>query len=318
MPRQESPIEHAPRITHGARILFPGEGGAALTKDDLAAYYTAMAPFLLPFLARRPVSLERCPEGIDGGCFYQKHRGGGFGPPVHAVTIREADGTPDTYLWLDDAAGILACVQMNTIEFHGWGARIRMADDAGTPEPMPGGADVEHPDRIVFDLDPDEDLGFDAVRDAARLLRDRLADIGLGSHAMLTGGKGIHVIVPIAPEARWPAVRDFAHGFADAAADAMPDRFTTQLRKVRRTGRIFIDWLRNQRGATAIMPYSVRAHPHAPVATPVAWDALDSIDSARHFTAKQIETMARHAREQMLAGWGTGAYSLPRAAVSAQ
>lgn len=185
---------------------------------------------------------------------------------------------------------------MGTIEFHGWGAR---SDD------------VERPDRMIFDLDPDEALGFDEVKRGAEHIRAQLADIGLVSFAMLSGGKGIHVVVPLTPDAQWPAVKDFALRFATALAQAEPDRFVATMAKARRKGRIFIDWLRNQRGATAVMPYSARARPGAPVAVPIGWHELADIDAANRYSLADAQELIERAAGSQLAGWGQAAQALP-------
>jgi len=281
-------------ISNRARVIFPEAG---LTKGDLADYYAAVAPLMLPFLADRPLSLVRCPQGRAGPCFFQKHDPGTFGPAVHPVPIRERDGALEDYLSIRDAAGILACVQMGTIEFHGWGAR------AGA---------LETPDRMVFDLDPDEGLDFAAVKQAAHDIRQRLEDLGLASFAMVSGGKGVHVVVPLSPGHDWAAHAGFAHRFAGALALAEPARFVATMRKASRTGRIFIDWLRNQRGATAVMPFSARARPHAPVAVPIGWEELEGLDNAHPFTIRDAARLAERAETRALAGWGRAGQRLPR------
>jgi len=215
---------------------------------------------------------------------------------VKHVPIKEKDGGTEDYLYVEDVAGLVACVQMGTIEFHGWGSKV---------------ADVEKPDRIIFDLDPDEGLGFDKVRKAAHDLRRHLADIGLTTFPLLTGGKGVHVVVPLAPAAEWPAVKDFAQRFARALAEAEPDRFTAALSKAQRKGKIFIDYLRNQRGSTAIMPYSARAREQAPVAAPINWDELDGFDGGNHFTVKDVDELIARAASRALKGWGETAQVLP-------
>lgn len=280
-------------ITHRERVIFPESGE---TKGQLADYYAALAPHMLAFVANRPVSLLRCPQGREGKCFYQKHDTGGFGPHVHTVPIAEKDGSVDDYLWLDSAAGLVACVQMGTIEFHLWAARANT---------------VERPDRLVFDLDPDEAMGFGEVREAAREIRDRLAGHGLASFAMLTGGKGIHVIVPLAPGHSWRAHRDFAKGLADALTAAAPDRFVATMSKARREGRVFIDWLRNQRGSTAIAPWSARAKAGAPVAAPVAWGELDDFESAQAFSIRDAGKLLERVSGPALSGWGRADQVLP-------
>jgi bifunctional non-homologous end joining protein LigD len=185
---------------------------------------------------------------------------------------------------------------MGTIEFHGWGSHV---------------ADVEKPDRIVFDLDPDVGLDFEAVRKAARDLRRQLGDMGLTTFPMLTGGKGVHVIAPLRPVKAWPEVKDFCRRFALALAETEPDRFTANLKKAERTGRIFIDYLRNQRGATAILPYSARARDGAPVAAPINWDELDNYDSGHAFSVKDAEKLIGRAQARPLQGWGEADQLLP-------
>ncbi len=228
-------------ISNPDRVIYPENG---ITKGELAAYYAAMAEPLLRFMARRPVSLVRCPQGRAKHCFFQKHDSGSFGEHVRHVPIREKDGDTADYLYVEDGAGIIACVQMGAIEFHGWGS---LADD------------VERPDRMVFDLDPDEGVDFEGVKTAAWVIKKELEALGLHSDPMLSGGKGIHVIVQLDRKADWDAVKDFARRFALALGEAKPEMFTATMKKVERKGRIFLDWLRNQRGATAIMPWAVRA-----------------------------------------------------------
>ncbi len=281
------------RITHPDRVIFPGD---RLTKGDLAAYVEAVAPLLLPWAANRPISLVRCPQGRAKACFFQKHDAGSFGDAVDRIEIAEKDGGREPYLYVRDAAGLLACVQMGTIEFHGWGAGV---------------GDVERPDRMVFDLDPDEGLDFAAVKRAAHDLHRHLADLGLASFAMLSGGKGVHVVVPLTPQARWPAVKDFADRFARALAQAEPDRFVATMAKAKRKGRIFIDWLRNQRGSTAVLPYSARARAGAPVAAPVAWRELDDIDTPARWTIRDAQELRKRADSRLLAGWGIADQVLP-------
>jgi len=288
-----APAEDKVRISNPERIVFPD---AAITKGELADYFRAVAPLMLPWVAERPLTLVRCPQGRAKKCFFQKHDAGTFGPHVHHVPIEEKKGDVQDYLYIDDPAGLIACVQMGAIEFHGWGARIE---------------DYEKPDRLVFDIDPDEGLGFDLVKKAARDIKRHLADMGLQSFPLLTGGKGLHVVVPLRPEAEWPAVKDFAMRFAIALATAEPDRFTANLAKAARTGRMFLDYLRNQRGATAIMPYSTRARAGAPVSAPIAWDELDDYESGAHFTLRDSGTLLERASGRTLQGWGEASQALP-------
>ena len=281
-------------ITSRERVVFPDSGQ---TKGELADYYVAVAPLLLAHAADRPISLVRCPQGRARKCFFQKHDSGSFGDHVRHVPVPDKDGGgTEDYLYLTDAAGLLRCVQMGTVELHGWMSRVEA---------------LERPDRLIFDLDPDEGLGFEEVKRAAVDIRDRLADLGLVSFALLSGGKGIHVIVPLTPGHDWPTHKDFARRFAEALALAEPDRFTATMSKAKRTGRIFVDWLRNQRGATAVVPYSARARTHAPVAAPVEWKELAELDGAARFTIADADTLVRRACAPALAGWGFAGQRLP-------
>ena len=187
---------------------------------------------------------------------------------------------------------------MGTIEFHGWGSRVEK---------------VEYPDRLVFDLDPDVGLDFAKVKAAAVRLHDLLQDLGLKSFPLLSGGKGIHVVVPLDASKDWPTVKSFADRFSRAIAEAEPETFTANIRKVERKGRIFLDWLRNQRGATAVMPYSARAREGAPVAAPVTWDELDRFDSGHHFSIRDADELLDRASTKALAGWGKAKQALPDA-----
>lgn len=286
-------VEDAVKISNRDRVIFPDAG---CTKGDLADYYESIAPLMLPFAAQRPISLVRCPQGRAKKCFFQKHDSGSFGAHVHHVPIREKGGGTEDYLYIEDAAGLLACVQMGTIEFHGWDARS---------------SDVEKPDRMVFDLDPDEGLDFEDVKQAAKDIRKKLADIGLTSFAMLSGGKGVHVIVPLTAGHSWDAHKDFSKRFAEALAMAEPERFTATMSKAKRKGKIFIDYLRNQRGSTAVVPYSARAREGAPVAVPIAWGELKGFDDAHPFSIADAKKLHARAKSKSLAGWGFAEQPLP-------
>ena len=281
------------KVSSRDRVIFPGD---AITKGQLADYYVAVAPIMLPWVARRPVSLVRCPQGRAKQCFFQKHDAGSFGEFVHHVDVKEKDGSVEPYLYVDDTDGLLACVQMGTIEFHGWGSPI---------DPL------EKPDRMVFDLDPDEGLDFADTKKAAEYLRNQLAEIGLVSFPLLSGGKGVHVVVPLTPQAAWPAVKDFADRFARALASAEPDRFVAVMTKAKRKGKIFLDYLRNQRGSTAIMPYSARSRPGAPVAAPVSWTELRDLDTAARWSVRDADELLKRAGSRALEGWGVTDQVLP-------
>jgi len=280
-------------ISNRERVIYPE---SQITKGQLADYYAAIAPLMLPWMGSRPISLVRCPQGRAKKCFFQKHDAGSFGDAVRHVGIVEKDGHEEPYLYVDTPDGLMTCVQMGTIEFHGWGARIE---------------DVEKADRLVFDLDPDEGLDFEAVRAAAFQFREILSGIGLETFPMLTGGKGVHVIAPLTPRAEWLEVKDFAHRLAQAVAQNDPDHFTAALPKAQRKGRIFVDYLRNQRGATAVMPYSARARPGAPVAVPLSWKEMETIDKPSHFHVGDAAVLLKRAKLKALAGWGRADQELP-------
>ena len=281
------------KITNPERVVYPETG---ITKGELADYYRAMAPLMLPWAANRPLSLVRCPQGRAKKCFFQKHDAGTFGPSVLHVPVPEKNGTVEDYIYVTDQTGLMTCVQMGTIEFHGWGSSV---------------GDIERADRLVFDIDPDEGLGFDHVKAAARDIKQHLADMGLQTFPLLTGGKGIHVVVPLTAQAEWPAVKDFAQRFCVALATAEPDRFTANLAKAKRKGRMFLDYLRNQRGATAVLPFSARSREGAPVSAPISWDELDDTQSGARFSVKDAALLIERASSRPLQGWGEAAQVLP-------
>ena len=281
------------RITNPDRVIFPGD---EISKGELANYYAAIAAPIMIDAANRPLTLIRCPQGRAKKCFFQKHDTGSMGDFVHHVPVTEKDGSTEDYLYVDRVEGLLGCVQMGTIEFHGWGSRIER---------------LEKPDRMVFDLDPDEGLDFGAVRDGAERLRALLAGLGLETFPSLSGGKGIHVVAPLDQTADWPAVKSFAERFSRAIAEKYPKEFTANIRKNQRTGRIFIDWLRNQRGATAVLPYSARAREGAPVAAPIDWSEVASTKGGNRFTIRDIDELLDRAVSPLLVGWGRAKQALP-------
>lgn len=254
------------RITHPERVLYPEQG---VTKRDLAEYYAAVADRLLPHVEGRPLSVVRCPRGREESCFYQKHRGEGFDDAVGGVEVEEKDGTVETYLRVDDAPGLIALVQAGVLEIHPWGCR---------------GDRLDRPDRLIFDLDPGPGAGWPAVIEAARTVRRRLDDLDLTSFVRTTGGKGVHVVVPLERRTSWDRLKRFARAVADETVARDPDHYTATAARSERRGKIFIDYLRNTRGATAVASYSIRARPHAPVATPLAWDELTHLPSAVTYT----------------------------------
>ena len=263
------------RLSNPGRVLFPDQG---LSKADLAGYYESVAELMLPHVAKRPLSLVRCPQGRTRDCFFQKHDTGGFPKEVRHVMIAESSGAKEQYFYVDDLAGIVAGVQMGVLEFHIWGSRVDQ---------------VEKPDRIIFDLDPDIGLDFEDVRAAAFDVRDRLADFGLESFAMLSGGKGFHIVAPLVRRAEWPEVKAFCKGFAVMLGADAPERYVANMAKARRKGRIFIDYLRNERGSTAIAPYSTRSRENAPVAAPIDWMEAKRVKAAGAFTVRTMPERAQ-------------------------
>jgi bifunctional non-homologous end joining protein LigD len=256
-------------ITHPDRVI--SETGH-VTKGELAEYYSGVAPFILPHLVRRPLSLLRCPSGIGGECFFQRNPGKGLGPDIRSFDFRHK-GKKYEYLYIEDERGLLEVVQMGAIELHPWGAPV----DA-----------IDYPDRMIFDLDPAPDVPFEAVKLAAQDLRRRLQREGLEAVLKCTGGNGLHVTVPLAGKDKWPAVKAFAGSLAEKMAAATPEAYVATMSKAKRTGRIFIDYFRNDYTATAIADYSVRARPGVPVALPLDWKELKTLKSASQFTMKDV------------------------------
>lgn len=267
------------RLSNPDKILYPDQG---ITKGALADYYMAIAEHMLPHVARRPITLVRCPAGAETKCFYQRHAG--FGVPAQLKTV-SVPGFDDPYLYIEDVSGLIALTQMGVLEIHPWGVTVEQ---------------VNRPDRMIFDLDPGEGLGFDRVVSAAHEVRARLKEKGLESFLKTTGGKGLHVVVPIIPDQDWPAVKRFAKTLSDEMAEDAPDRYLTRISKAERTGRIFIDYLRNDPTSTAVGPYSTRARPGAPVAFPINWDdADDTLDPSIY----SLETVPAKAAERQLDPW---------------
>lgn len=255
------------RLSNPDKILYPEQG---ITKADLADYYRAVAPVMLPHVGNRPVTVVRCPTGRQKKCFYQRHAGSGVPPEVRQVAI---PGFHRPYLYICDLAGLVAMVQMGVLELHPWGVTV---------------ARPTSPDRMIFDLDPDEALGFAEVVRAAIEVRERLRLKGLTSFVKTTGGKGLHVVVPITPDQGWGPVKSFAKALSDEMAADAPGRYLTRISKAERTGRLFIDYLRNDPTSTAIAPFSTRSRAGAPVAMPLDWDELDPDLDPRSFTVETV------------------------------
>ena len=263
------------RLSNPDKVLYPEQG---ITKGDLADHYVAIAERMLPHVAMRPITMVRCPTGRQQKCFYQRHAGAGVPRQIEKVTV---PGFDNPYLFIRDLPGLIALVQMGVLEIHPWGVRVERPDKA---------------DRVIFDLDPDEGLGFAEVVKAARDVRDRLSALGLVSFVKTTGGKGLHVVLPIEPVHEWPMVKAWAKRFSERMAADAPDRYLTRIAKAERTGRIFIDYLRNDPTSTAVGPYSTRARPGAPVAMPVDWKAVTaSLDPGRFTVRTAAKAIASRA-----------------------
>ncbi|MGN6312343.1 MAG: DNA ligase D [Rhodanobacteraceae bacterium] len=257
-------------LTHPERVLIDKP---RVTKQDLAEFYTSIADRLLPGIVGRPLSLVRCPDGIGKACFFQKHGMSGMPESIRVGTQRNSKGEDEEFLYVDGIEGVLGLVQMNVIEIHPWGSTI---------------ADLEHPDRLVFDLDPDAGVGWPRVKEAARLLRERLAAVDLQSFLRTTGGKGLHVVVPLNPRPDWETAKAFSHALARTLESESPREYVSVASKARRKGRIFVDYLRNARGSTAVASYCVRAREGAGIATPLHWEELSKLRSGAQYTIKNL------------------------------
>lgn len=262
------------RLTSPDKVLYPEQG---ITKRALAEYYLAVADWMLPHLAGRPMTLVRCPTGRQKKCFYQRHAGSGVPAELKEIPIPGFEES-GPYLYIEDAAGLVALVQMGVLEVHPWGVRIDRLD---------------RPDRVIFDLDPGEGLSYDDVVAAAVGLRERLAAAGMVSFAKTTGGKGIHVVAPLERRYEWKEVKGFAKAFAAGMAKEAPERFLTKAALAERPGKIFIDYLRNDATATAVAPYSTRARPGAPVATPLDWSEVRPGLDPKAFTIGSVPERLR-------------------------
>ena len=263
------PIFHGIKLSNPDKVYYPDTG---LTKLDVAEYYEAVAPFMLPYVRKRPISLVRCPEGIEGERFFQRHAMKGMSKAIKQVPIAGGE-SKKPYLYIDDEEGLFGLIQISTLEIHDWGVSL---------------AHVSEPDRLVFDLDPDEDLDLGTLKAAAVEVREFLEDLGFKSFLKSTGGKGLHLVAPLAPKLGWDVVKPFAKAIADALVSARPDRYTANPLKKTREEKIFVDYLRNQRGGSAIVNYSTRAKNGAPVACPLRWDELKGLKAAAPYTAKTL------------------------------
>jgi bifunctional non-homologous end joining protein LigD len=252
-------------LSNPDKKLYPESG---ISKRDLALYYAAVGAWMLPHVRGRPLTLLRCPNGWSEECFYQKKAEGGVNEAISRVEIENGDGSVSLYMMADSVPAIVALLQMGVLEMHPWGSR---APRLGLP------------DRIIFDLDPDDAVEWEDLRQAALLVKTLLENIGLAPFLKTTGGKGLHVVAPIEPVVGWEQVKGFTKAVAEFLERTFPDRFTSKLLKISRRGKIFIDYLRNGEGATAVAAYSTRARANAPVSAPVDWNELSADLRFDHF-----------------------------------
>ena len=257
-------------LSHPDRVLYEEQ---AITKLGLARYYEAVADFIVPHVADRPLSLVRCPEGAGGQCFYQKHAGPGIPSEVKRVRIRERGGATAAYPYVDDLPGLVALAQIGVLEIHPWGARVGR---------------IDRPDRLVLDLDPAPAVPWARVVEGAQAIRGLLGDLDLVGFVKTTGGKGLHVVVPLRPSADWEALRALGEGIGAELVRRAPDHYTINPLKAARRGRVFVDYLRNVRGATSVAAYSPRARADAPVSTPLGWSELAGGATPEDFTVQTV------------------------------
>jgi bifunctional non-homologous end joining protein LigD len=262
------------KISNPQKIIYED---LKITKGDVVNYYSQVAERMLPYLEQRILSAVRCPKGVNQACFYKKHPGP-ESKGVVTVPLEDDTGKTDDYFYIDSKTGLISEAQMGTVEFHIRGSRV------GT---------IEAPDMMVFDLDPDEGMNIEQVRQGAKDIRAILTELTLNSYIKTSGGKGYHVVVPLKPTATWDTFYSFARSVAEVLEKKWPERYTTNSRKSNRTEKIFIDWMRNSRGATSVAPYSLRAREGAAVSMPISWEELDSIapDGISMYDAlKRIQT----------------------------
>ena len=242
-------------VSHPDRVMFPD---AQLTKADIAQFYERISDWIMPHVKGRPLTLVRCPEGLSGECFFMKHSKVWAPPALRRVTIQEKTKVGQ-YLVADTPAAVVSLVQMDVLEIHTWNSRIEK---------------VEQPDRIVFDIDPGTQVPWKNVVESARLVRQMLETLGLDSFPKTTGGKGLHVVVPVVPRAEWKECLEFSRALAETIKRHDPDRYTTAFAKAGREGKILIDYLRNNRTNTSVAAFSTRAREGAPVSMPIRWEEL--------------------------------------------
>jgi len=294
---ERAPARNAKTVVSGVTLSHPDRvywEDAGVSKRDLAAFYAGVWTWMRPHVMGRPISLLRCPHGAAGQCFFQKYAAAGIATEHLHLTPEKGD----KIISIDDLAGLISLVQAGVLELHTRGTTI---------------GDRERADRLVFDLDPGLGTGWRDVVAAAREVRERLARMKLVSFVKTSGGKGLHVVLPIKPTA-WDTAKEFAHAVAASMAADAPERYTATATKSKRNRRIFIDYLRNSREATAVAPYSTRARPGAPVSTPIEWSELGTIKSANQFTVRNLPARLKRLRKDPWANIGRFRQALPKLA----
>ena len=281
------------RLTHPGRVLYPGQG---ITKRELAEYYLAVAERMLPHLKGRPLTLVRCPAGRETECFFQRRAGRGTPKALTRVPV-PVEGKEETYLAVESLPALLSLVQLGVLEMHVWGARRDRLD---------------RPDRMILDLDPAPDIPWEGVVDAARAVRERLAARGITSFVKTSGGKGLHVVAPLARRYGWDTLREFTRGVAEEMERDEPERFLATASREAREGKIYVDYLRNSWSASAVALYSTRSREGAPVSFPLSWEELGPGTRPGDFTVRTVPERLRARKGDPWEGFGELRQTLPR------
>jgi len=258
------------RLTHAHKVYYPDNG---VTKLEVAKYYQRIEEWMMPELHDRPLSLVRMPEGIAGEKFFQKHPTDNFPDYIDRIRVKEKSGTTE-YIWADELNDIIYLVNLGVLEIHTWGSKV--------PK-------IDYPDRVVFDLDPDPGAPWEYVIEGAKLIRQILAELKLESFVKTSGGKGLHIVLPLKnKQHNWDTIKDFSLLIAENLVKHQPEKYTVELRKDKRVGKVFVDYLRNSKGATTIAAYSTRARPGAAVSVPVFWEEVTTKLKPNHYNIHNI------------------------------
>jgi bifunctional non-homologous end joining protein LigD len=260
------------KLTHPHKILYPEKG---ITKRELRLFYGKICDWILPYIVNRPLTLLRCPQGREKGCFYQKHFYGSL-EPLCTIDIQEKEKI-EPYVYIQNEIGLMTLIQLNTLEIHMWGSHVNF---------------IEKPDLITFDLDPAPEIEWKEIVKATYFIREQLEGIHLKSFVKTTGGKGLHIVLPIKPHYSWEKIKIFSQQFVNYLVSLKPEQYISSASKLKRKGKIYIDYLRNERGATAIAPYSIRAKENAPMAIPIDWKELPRLRSNTYTIDNLLERLA--------------------------